>query len=348
MLVSLPVLMISVLTVNRQASVGVYFMSYDQAIKWFFIAVIAIVDIVLLFFCRLEVRIVEYACAAWLAGLFSLIAFCCYRLGFRFLAASLIAWTQIYVSGSVVVLLTYLVTSLNFPMADPWLQAFDALVGFSPAALVGEVRANPVIDSWSLWFYDVIALETILTVVLMAFLRKRVLLEQFVCQMMAGGAVCAISGCFLPGAGPAYNHGIDPADWQLSYLNHFLSLRSGETFVFSLQEAEGIITFPSFHTAWAIMLILVWRQQTKWLSVPVGLVSLLIILSTLTTASHYSIDLIGGAFLALFCWWVSERVTAFSYQEDGNPKRIVLGQWSKLRSLGDVTRDGLETGVRGF
>jgi membrane-associated phospholipid phosphatase len=299
-------------------------MSVDQFIKWSFIAIVAIVDIILLSFCNMELQWSDLTVPASLGALLTVLAIYYHRNDGDSLVLCMVTLIQMGSYTTVISVLIYLVTSLNFPMADPWLQSIDRFIGFSPQAVVEWTRANPIVNHWSTWVYLFIVPETLLTILAISFSQKRILMEQFTCQFMLGTGICAITGCFFPGAGPAYNHGIEPAEWQLPYLDHFLALRSGETFLFSWQNTEGLVTFPSFHTAWAVMLILVWRQQTKLLFIPISVLSILIILSTLTTGSHYSIDILGGLVLAWFCWWVSERVTAFAYDAEGNPRTVNL------------------------
>jgi membrane-associated phospholipid phosphatase len=299
-------------------------MSVDQFLKWSFIAIVATIDLILLSFCNLELQWSDLLVPAVLGMLLVALSLYYHRNQGETLVLCMVTLVQMGSYTTVVAVLIYLVTSLNFPMADPWLQSIDRLVGFSPQAVVEWTRSMPLINHVSTWAYLFIVPETLLTILAIAFLNKRILLEQFTCQFMIGTGICAITGCFLPAAGPAYNHGIAPADWQLPYIDHFLALRSGETYLFSWRNTEGLVTFPSFHTAWAVMLILVWRQQSKMLFLPVCVLSVLIILSTLTTASHYSIDIVGGLLLAGFCWWASEKVTAFAYDAKGQPRRIDL------------------------
>jgi len=309
-------------------------MSYDQIIKWAFISTIILIDIVLLSFCPLVLQwsdLIKPGLCAILLAVLSI--YYTYR-GGDSLVLCMVTLLHIGSYTTAISVLIYAVTSLAFPVADPWLQGFDRLVGFSPQAIVQWTREHPAINHWSTWVYLFIVPETMLTILAIAFCNQRILLEQFVCQFMLGTGICAVTGCFFPAAGPAYNHGIEPAEWQLPYLDHFLRLRSGEPFLFSWQGTEGLVTFPSFHTAWAIMLILVWRKQTKWLSVPISIFSVMIILSTLTTASHYIIDIVGGIGLAGVCAWASQHVTAFAYHPDGAPKRVPIPRFAPVKPVG--------------
>ena len=313
-------------------------MSIDQAIKWAFIGLIGLVDLLLLMICPLELQWSDLLAPGLCAVFLVVMSLYYHHRGGESLVLCMVTLLQMGSYTTVVSVLIYAVTSLNFPMADPLLQRFDTLVGFSPQAVVAWTRSIPIINHCSVWVYLFIVPETMLTILAISFLNRRVLIEQFMSQFMIGTAICAVTGCFLPAAGPAFNHGIAPADWQQPYIEHFLALRSGETFLFSWRGTEGLVTFPSFHTAWAIMLMLVWRQQTRLLSVPIGILSVMIILSTLTTASHYIVDIIGGIGLAGICAWASHRVTEFSYHPNGQPRRLAVPFLQELRLTSGLTR----------
>ena len=47
-------------------------------------------------------------------------------------------------------------------------------------------------------------------------------------------------------------------------LIHFDALRSGERMLITWRDAEGLITFPSFHTTWAILMTIAFRRN-RWL-----------------------------------------------------------------------------------
>jgi membrane-associated phospholipid phosphatase len=67
---------------------------------------------------------------------------------------------------------------------------------------------------------------------------------------------------------------------------------------------EGLISFPSFHTANAILFI--WALWPLRLLRPVILVvNVLLIASTPLAGAHYLVDLIGGAVVAVGAIWLT-------------------------------------------
>jgi membrane-associated phospholipid phosphatase len=71
--------------------------------------------------------------------------------------------------------------------------------------------------------------------------------------------------------------------------------------VVRLDDLEGLITFPSFHTTNAILFA--WALwPVRYLQVPILVLNALMVASTPTAGSHYFSDIVGGtavAFLAI-------------------------------------------------
>jgi len=305
-------------------------MSYDQAIKWIFIGGVALADLVLLSFCNMELQVSDLV-VPLLCGIFlSVMSIYYHHRGGDSLVLCMVSLIQLGCYTSVVSVFIYASISLSFPLIDPWLRSVDQWVGFSPVDVVEWTRKHPGFEHWSTWAYLFIVPETVMGVLVVAFAERRIVLEQFVFQFMLGIFVCGLFALFLPAWGPIYGYEMTPREWQQPYVDHLAALCSGERYLFSWKETEGLCTFPSFHTTWAICLIFLWRKQTMWLSIPMSAMSVMIILSTLTTGSHYIVDLAGGAILAAVCIACSRRVTAFSYHANGSPRVI---EWLAPHSL---------------
>jgi membrane-associated phospholipid phosphatase len=58
--------------------------------------------------------------------------------------------------------------------------------------------------------------------------------------------------------------------------------------------AEGLISFPSFHTAWAILLALALRRWRVAFLLS-SILNAAVVAATLTTGWHYASDVLGGA-----------------------------------------------------
>jgi membrane-associated phospholipid phosphatase len=101
----------------------------------------------------------------------------------------------------------------------------------------------------------------------------------------------------MPACGPFAEYGLVPSDDQARFLDHFLSLRDGSRRVISYRGTEGLITFPSFHVAWAMVIVWAVRKNRPALA-GFATINTLLILSTMTTGWHYFADVLGGAAVA--------------------------------------------------
>jgi membrane-associated phospholipid phosphatase len=210
--------------------------------------------------------------------------------------------------------------TLSMPLIDPLLVRADELIGFDQLAFLRflglhEWAARPIGAT-----YWLSGLAAALGVLFAAFHdRGRAFPGLVVTGVVVLYGAVAISAVF-PAVGAFAHYGIDKA--QFPYLSAaagdyhlvaFEQLRSGATRVLSLDKGEPIVTFPSFHTALA--LISVWAfRSVLWLWAPSAAFSALVIVSTLTEGGHYLVDLFGGA--ALF--WFAVRVTPW-FLRSGDP-----------------------------
>ena len=68
-----------------------------------------------------------------------------------------------------------------------------------------------------------------------------------------------------------------------------------------------LVTFPSFHTTWAILLAYAFRGRRRWF-IPAVILNAAVIAATLTTGWHYFTDVIGGVLLAVAVIWLTKRL----------------------------------------
>ena len=88
-------------------------------------------------------------------------------------------------------------------------------------------------------------------------------------------------------------------------IEHLDGLRSGARTLVTWRDAEGLITFPSFHTIWAVLLVAAFYgcRRLFW---PVALLNVLVVLSTITTGMHYFSDVIAGLMISAVVIWATK------------------------------------------
>ncbi|MEZ6122241.1 MAG: phosphatase PAP2 family protein [Planctomycetaceae bacterium] len=193
--------------------------------------------------------------------------------------------------------LTYAGTPLNAPLADEWFVRMDQAMGIDVAKIVTWSRSHPVLYRFfDMTYYSVLP-STLLALIVLGFDRDVTRLRDFVLHFMLGGFITTIIFFFLPAEAPEGHFNFQPTQAQQNFLNHFYALRSGEFRVISMNNLEGLITFPSFHTTWAVLVAYAFRHS-RWLFPPMLFLNGAVVLATVILGWHYAADVIGGVLTA--------------------------------------------------
>lgn len=80
----------------------------------------------------------------------------------------------------------------------------------------------------------------------------------------------------------------------------FATLKQSQHYVMDLNYRNGLICFPSFHTILAVLSgVALWSLPVvRWLGL---LWSSLIVISTVTTGTHYVVDVLSGILVVVVC-----------------------------------------------
>ena len=194
--------------------------------------------------------------------------------------------------------LMYCGGALGQPFIDDHLASFDALCGIHLPSIVDWANYNSTAQSLLNVAYHSLLIQTPFVIIVLGFRGKRQPLEGFVLQFMISTIVTAMVFFAFPAEGPFAKYGYTPNASQAAYLDHLHGLRSGERTVATWREAEGLITFPSYHTTWAILLAYAMRRH-GWLTALFAVLNIAVVAATLTTGWHYFADVIGGSVLAI-------------------------------------------------
>ena len=201
-----------------------------------------------------------------------------------------------------IVLFGQLMAGLNFPLTDSYLAAFDTTLGFNWLSAINFFTELPSwVSIFSTKLYESTNYATIFVAVFLIFSGKHRQLDEFITYVILTAVIANIFAGFFPAAS-AYEYfkpGIAVSE-RLSavvgqgYMNDFFALREGSTRELKLVGANGLVSFPSFHTILALLLIYVTRG-TGLFSIMITVWSLGIIATTPFDGAHYITDIIGGA-----------------------------------------------------
>lgn len=195
-------------------------------------------------------------------------------------------------------ILTYAGTPLNAPLTDGWLMESDAAMGIHLPSIVTWIGAHPNLQQGLNLAYFSVLPSTLLALVVLGLDSDVRRLREFVLHFMLAGLITTVVFFLLPAEGPFSAYGYAPRPDQQRFLNHFRALRAGDFPIVSMSSLEGLITFPSFHTTWALLVAWAFRHY-RFLFGPMILLNAAVIVATLTTGWHYGTDVLGGVITAV-------------------------------------------------
>lgn len=213
------------------------------------------------------------------------------------IAFLILAWDAIRV-------LNHTTMTLAFPMADNRLSSWDEATGFDWRTYFEIVAQNEALRVTLAWAYTSLTLFSVIAYLVM-FLDGDQRRPLFFLETFTFAAVfCTLSGALFPARaavdfylGPNADLSMFPVEPGLYHLASLERLRDGAPVQLVLGQLPGLVTFPSFHTAAAVLLaVATWRS---WLFAPACIYAVTVIASTPVYGGHYFVDLIAGAVVAL-------------------------------------------------
>jgi hypothetical protein len=185
------------------------------------------------------------------------------------------------------------------PLIDPHLAAVDAAIGFDHRRFLEKLAAH----SWVPWALKIIYLASVPLIFLAGMIHSlRLDLERVneLTLVYAGTlAFTVVISIVTPAIGSFAHYDLEPGLTRLLppssgvyHLADFARVRAGEVTV-DLYAMNGVVTFPSFHMAMAMIIAMTFR--TIPIANVVGLgVSALTMVAAIMSGGHFLADLIGG------------------------------------------------------
>jgi membrane-associated phospholipid phosphatase len=200
--------------------------------------------------------------------------------------------------------LTYVTGAANWPLQDHALLAIDRAMGMDPELIARYVNDHEWLAGLLLSGYGLIKWPLLGIPVVLALTSRLVRLQLFVFAFSLALIVTVAISTFIPAIGTYYGLNIAPSQFPAlnsslyaAQLRDILALREGSLRHLELFKLAGIVSFPSFHAASAVLYM--------WALWPVrgigGLavaLNLLMIAATPVIGAHYMIDVFGGVALA--------------------------------------------------
>jgi hypothetical protein len=233
------------------------------------------------------------------------------------LAPALLAVAQLNVMILVAMPLTYIIASANLPIQDASLARLDEMLGLDWRAYYRFVHERPALTPYIYLGYAMITWPTIGVPLLLVATRHYLRLQQFILACILTLVATALISSLVPAIGTYYEYGIAPdvpgfrATGYLVQLQELPSIRDGSLRKLDFNTMGGIITFPSFHAAAAVLSL--WAFWTVWWMRPLALIANGgMLLATPLVGGHYFVDVIVGIAFAMLAISLAGRVGARS------------------------------------
>jgi membrane-associated phospholipid phosphatase len=240
------------------------------------------------------------------------------------------AFQQIIAFSALGATLSYMLAARGDPLWDSSFRAWDATFGLGWTQAVGWLDRRPWLANANTLFYHSLIPQMVAVVLLLTQLHRIYALRVVMfANILAGFAAILVSGLF-----PAQGNLFDPAAYPhvgesaaFLHLPDIEGLRSGALRTLDLTKLQGIVTFPSYHAAMAV--IHAWGfWHVRAARVPGVIWSALIILATPLGGGHYFVDVIAGAAVAIFALWVARSAVFFRLPDLGgaNQTRVPVSR----------------------
>ncbi len=286
-----------------------------DAIIWALVAGVAGIELLAVAFGGFTLVLRSYAAPA-ATCLLLLLAARYYRVrrGDPNIASALENTAQVIAFAAVGAPLSYLAASAALPLHDAAFDGIDRALGFDWNALLAVMQRWPAFHLFMRAIYLSLTLQMTAIVLLLAFTGRLAWLRVYMLAFIFAALGTIAISVVLPAEGVWLHYGLkaaDPAIMPVSSTSWpvFLGLRDGSYRLLMAVGSEGIITFPSLHSALAVILIAsFWPVRiARWVS---AAVNSLMLLATPIDGSHYLVDVLAGIGIAVLCLLAARALVA--------------------------------------
>jgi hypothetical protein len=190
--------------------------------------------------------------------------------------------------------------ALGRPFVDAWLDGADRWLGVDVAILTAWTAQYGWLVAVLNLAYNSLVPQLLLPLVILPMTGDREGLWEYLWHLhisLIGALIClALWPTVYVFTYRQFDPLVAPALVQ-HVMSQLWSLHAGTFRVVVLQDMQGLISFPSFHTAAAVAVTWSLRRQSRWLWMPVALLNVGLVSATVLLGLHYVTDLIGTAVL---------------------------------------------------
>jgi hypothetical protein len=272
---------------------------------WFVISLVSIIDVVWLHLVRMSVdpkalstSLLPLLLSLLLTGIYTWI-----RPNYRIasLAHTLTALITFMIVG---IIFSYLLVTLDRPLVDTYLVAADHALGLDWLKMYMWIADRPVLRIFLRILYLSVIFQIFFLLFVFNFQGKVHRSWELVWLFVISGLACNLVSAMWSASGA---FGFFHVNLQESYLKEFMSLRDGTMKVIGANPVQGVVQFPSFHLAMAVLVCYAARG-TRILFPVLIIINVLVLIATPPIGGHHFADLWGGLIIALMTIWLVKHI----------------------------------------
>ena len=220
---------------------------------------------------------------------------------------------QIIAGSAALAVLSYLGAGLTFPLYDETYIAADHFLHFNWRNWVLGLDKWPKAVGLLTIAYRSFEVQMLIMLSLLFYYRHTDHIQRFLIAFIYSGFVVVVVSTIFPATGgyDYYHLGSNQlqhvdAEGGAQHLFDLVAMRNHSMTILPT-DFKGLVTFPSFHAAVAVLLIYA-SLPLPWLAIAVVPVNLLMLVSTLANGGHYLVDIISGLLIAWSAIAISRRI----------------------------------------
>jgi len=211
---------------------------------------------------------------------------------------------QVIIICAIVGPLSYVAGKMGIPLQDQALLAIDRALGLDPEPIARFVNDHPWLADILSRSYGLIKWPLLFIPVVLTLTARYVRLQLFMLAMSLALAITIAISALVPAIGTYYGLQLPAAHFPeintavyAGQLRDIVGLRDGSLHELQLFKLSGIVSFPSFHAASAVLYMWALWPVRRIGGIAAAL-NLMMIAATPVIGAHYIVDVAGGIALA--------------------------------------------------
>jgi hypothetical protein len=205
--------------------------------------------------------------------------------------------------------LQYVGLALKRPLIDEWLAATDTLMGVRLVEWTAWTRHHRPLLQILVIAYSSFGMQLCFPLLALGIrnLKDRAALWEYLFHLTTCVTLTMFLFAWFPSNSSSTVYLFKPLIGQTTVVQHITDVRNGRMTNIDLTILEGLISFPSFHVAGAMIVSWTFRHRL-WMFYPLMALNVCLIAATLLLGIHYGIDVVAGAFVFVVSVWIYNRL----------------------------------------